>query len=55
MDSGRFRFGLFEFDLAARELRREDVLLRWQSQLAQVLSRLILRSDDYFTILRWYS
>jgi DNA-binding winged helix-turn-helix (wHTH) protein/TolB-like protein len=42
MDSGRFRFGLFEFDLATRELRREGVLLRLQSQPAQVLSCLVL-------------
>src|SRR3984957_2359694 len=46
MDSGRFRFGLFEFDLATRELRREGVLLRLQSQPAQVLSRLILRAGQ---------
>jgi DNA-binding winged helix-turn-helix (wHTH) protein/TolB-like protein len=41
MASGRFRFGLFEFDAAARELRRENVLVRLQSQPAQVLSRLL--------------
>src|SRR3984957_128903 len=41
MSSGRFRFGLFEFDLDTRELRREGVLLRLQSQPAQVLARLV--------------
>jgi DNA-binding winged helix-turn-helix (wHTH) protein/TolB-like protein len=41
MNSGRFRFGLFEFDATARELRREGVLVRLQSQPAQVLSCLI--------------
>lgn len=35
------RFGLFEFDLAKRELRREGALVRLQSQPAQVLSRLV--------------
>ena len=41
MNSGRFRFGLFEFDAATRELRREGVLLRLQSQPAQVLCCLV--------------
>jgi DNA-binding winged helix-turn-helix (wHTH) protein/TolB-like protein len=41
MNSRRFRFGLFEFDAATRELRRERVLVRLQSQPAQVLSYLI--------------
>jgi DNA-binding winged helix-turn-helix (wHTH) protein/TolB-like protein len=41
MNSGRFQFGLFEFDAAARELRRESVLVRLQAQPAQVLSCLI--------------
>jgi DNA-binding winged helix-turn-helix (wHTH) protein/TolB-like protein len=41
MDSGRFRFGLFEFDTASRELRRDGMLVRIQSQPAQVLSCLI--------------
>ena len=31
---GRFRFGLFEFDVASRELRREGALRRLQSQPA---------------------
>lgn len=42
MDQGRFRFGLFEFDTAASELRREGVLVRLQPQPAQVLSCLIV-------------
>jgi DNA-binding winged helix-turn-helix (wHTH) protein/TolB-like protein len=41
MSSGRFRFGLFEFDVATRELRREGALLRLQSQPAQVLCSLV--------------
>jgi DNA-binding response OmpR family regulator len=41
MESERFRFGLFEFDTATRELRREGVLVRLQSQPAQVLACLI--------------
>lgn len=41
MDSAKFRFGLFEFDTASRELRREGVLVRLQSQPAQVLECLI--------------
>jgi DNA-binding winged helix-turn-helix (wHTH) protein len=46
MESGRFRFGLFEFDGAALELRREGVLVRLQSQPAQVLACLIERADQ---------
>jgi len=38
---GRFRFGLFEFDTATRELRREGILVRLQSQPGQILSCLI--------------
>ena len=41
MNLQRFRFGLFEFDAATRELRRERVLVRLQSQPAQVLSSLL--------------
>lgn len=37
----RCRFGLFEFDLATRELRREGALVRLQAQPAQVLCYLI--------------
>ena len=43
MDSGRFRFGLFEFDAAAGELRREGRVVRLQSQPAQVLGCLVAR------------
>jgi DNA-binding winged helix-turn-helix (wHTH) protein len=46
MDSRRFRFGLFEFDAAALELRREGVLVRLQSQPAQVLASLVERADQ---------
>jgi DNA-binding winged helix-turn-helix (wHTH) protein/TolB-like protein len=49
MNSGRFRFGLFEFDTAARELRREGMLVRLQAQPAQVLSRLIERAGEVVT------
>jgi DNA-binding winged helix-turn-helix (wHTH) protein/TolB-like protein len=46
LESGRFRFGLYEFDRAARELRRDGVLVRLQSQPAQVLACLIERADQ---------
>lgn len=38
---GRFRFGLFEFDPATKELRREGALVRLQSQPAQMLACLL--------------
>lgn len=41
MEAHRFRFGLFEFDTAIRELRREGVLIRLQSQPARVLACLV--------------
>jgi DNA-binding winged helix-turn-helix (wHTH) protein/TolB-like protein len=41
MDSPRFRFGLFEFDSATRELRREGLLVHLQFQPALVLASLI--------------
>ncbi len=41
MGSGRFRFGLFEFDSATQELWREGVLVRLQAQPAQVLGMLV--------------
>jgi DNA-binding winged helix-turn-helix (wHTH) protein/TolB-like protein len=47
--SERFRFGLFEFDTAARELRREGTLIRLQSQPAQVLACLIERAGQTVT------
>ncbi|PYY02642.1 MAG: hypothetical protein DMG62_19225 [Acidobacteria bacterium] len=37
----QFRFGIFEFDRASRELRRDRVLVRLQSQPAQVLDCLL--------------
>jgi DNA-binding winged helix-turn-helix (wHTH) protein/TolB-like protein len=46
MDSGRFRFGLFEFDTTNCELRREGLLVRLQSQPAQVLACLIAQSGQ---------
>jgi DNA-binding winged helix-turn-helix (wHTH) protein/TolB-like protein len=46
MDTGRFRFGLFEFDNTTRELRREGMLVRLQLQPAQVLSCLIERAGE---------
>jgi DNA-binding winged helix-turn-helix (wHTH) protein/TolB-like protein len=42
----RYRFGLFEFSAAARELRREGVLVRLQSQPAQVLACLLERAGQ---------
>lgn len=41
MEPRRFRFGLFEFDATALELRREGVLVRLQSQPARLLACLI--------------
>jgi hypothetical protein len=46
MESARFRFGLFEFDTASRELRREGALVRLQSQPAQVLDCLIQQAGQ---------
>jgi DNA-binding winged helix-turn-helix (wHTH) protein/TolB-like protein len=46
MDSRRFRFGLFEFDAATLELRREGSLVRLQLQPAQVLACLVERADQ---------
>lgn len=40
----RYRFGVFEFDAANLELRREGVLVRLQSQPAQVLALLLERA-----------
>src|SRR5215469_7713231 len=41
MTADQFRFGIFEFDRASQELRREGVLVRLQSQPAQVLGCLL--------------
>jgi DNA-binding winged helix-turn-helix (wHTH) protein/TolB-like protein len=46
MEPNRYRFGLFEFTAKARELRREGVLVRMQSQPAQVLACLIKRAGQ---------
>jgi len=46
MEPERYRFGLFEFSPATRELRREGVLVRLQSQPAQVLACLIERAGQ---------
>jgi len=46
MEPNRYRFGLFEFTAEARELRREGVLVRLQSQPAQVLACLIKRAGQ---------
>jgi DNA-binding winged helix-turn-helix (wHTH) protein/TolB-like protein len=42
----RLRFGLFEFDSATRELRREGMLVRLQPQPAEVLALLIDRAGE---------
>ncbi len=49
MSSERVRFGLFEFNLNTRELRREGVLLRLQSQPAQVLACLVEHAGQAVT------
>jgi DNA-binding winged helix-turn-helix (wHTH) protein/TolB-like protein len=41
---GRVRFGLFEFEPATRELRREGALVRLQPQPAEVLALLVARA-----------
>jgi DNA-binding winged helix-turn-helix (wHTH) protein/TolB-like protein len=46
MESGRFRFGLFEFNAATKELRREGLLIRLQSQPAQLLACLVWRAGQ---------
>jgi len=47
-DNGRVRvrFGLFEFDVATRELRREGALVRLQPQPAEVLAVLVGRAGE---------
>jgi DNA-binding winged helix-turn-helix (wHTH) protein/TolB-like protein len=42
----RFQFGLFAFDTEKLELRREGVLVRLQSQPAQLLAVLLERADQ---------
>ena len=46
MGSTRVQFGLFEFDSATRELRREGNLVRLQAQPSQVLACLIERAGQ---------
>lgn len=46
MDSRRFRFAPFDFDAATLELRREGVLVRLQTQPAQLLVFLLERSGQ---------
>jgi DNA-binding winged helix-turn-helix (wHTH) protein/TolB-like protein len=46
MSAEQFRFGIFEFDRASRELRRDDILVRLQSQPAQVLGCLLDRAGQ---------
>lgn len=46
MPAGQFRFGLFEFDTATGELRREGALVRLQAQPAQVLRSLLEHRDQ---------
>src|SRR5947199_7492174 len=45
-DASRFRFGVFDFDSATRELRREGVPVRIQSQPAQVLALLLADAGE---------
>lgn len=49
MASGKCRFGLFEVDLATRELRREGSVVRLQAQPAQVLAVLVGRVGEVVT------
>ncbi|HEY4839772.1 MAG TPA: winged helix-turn-helix domain-containing protein [Candidatus Acidoferrales bacterium] len=49
MDSGRYRFGVFEFDSEALELRRQGAIVHLQSQPARVLACLIQNSDRTVT------
>jgi DNA-binding winged helix-turn-helix (wHTH) protein/TolB-like protein len=46
---GRVRFGIFEFDLATRELRRQGIPVRLQAQPAQVLATLLEHPDAVVT------
>jgi DNA-binding winged helix-turn-helix (wHTH) protein/TolB-like protein len=43
---GRFRFGIFEFDAATKELRRDGALVRLQTQPAQALACLLARAGE---------
>jgi DNA-binding winged helix-turn-helix (wHTH) protein/TolB-like protein len=46
---GRVRFGIFEFDLAGRELRRDGVPVKMQAQPAQVLATLLEHRGEVVT------
>jgi DNA-binding winged helix-turn-helix (wHTH) protein/TolB-like protein len=45
-DAARLRFGIFDFDTATRELRREGTAVRLQAQPAHVLSLLLATPGD---------
>jgi DNA-binding winged helix-turn-helix (wHTH) protein len=47
--TNRVRFGLFDFDPATRELRREGVPVRLQAQPAQVLAVLVQHGGEVVT------
>jgi len=49
MKSGRYRFGVFEFDAETQELRRQGAIVHLQSQPARVLACLIENSDRTVT------
>jgi TolB-like protein/DNA-binding winged helix-turn-helix (wHTH) protein len=49
MDSKRYRFGLFAFDAAAGELRRDGVLVRLQGQPALALGCLLANAGQVVT------
>src|SRR5205823_11027808 len=46
MSAEQFRFGVFAFHRASRELRRDGMLVRLQAQPAQVLACLLERAGD---------
>jgi DNA-binding winged helix-turn-helix (wHTH) protein/TolB-like protein len=46
MESGRYRFGLFELNATTRELRREGALVRLQAQPTQVLACLVVHAGE---------
>ena len=49
MKSGRYRFGVFQFDAETLELRRQNAIVHLQSQPARVLACLIQNSDRTVT------
>jgi DNA-binding winged helix-turn-helix (wHTH) protein/TolB-like protein len=48
-ESGRIRFGIFDFDPETRELRREGAPVRLQSQPAHVLALLVAHAGEAVT------